>query len=585
MLQQRAPLMPAATPEQGAWGDGSQVPVQPLAMPDQSLDVPFGDPAAPGTATPRSVRAFRAMVLALPAGPAAGLGVLAFAWMTATGAQPLAAALLAAMSAFALYWIALPVAVALAGALWPARPAPLPPVRPLAVAILLPMYGEDAAGTILPAVALLQRLHAQSAGHRFCLRVLSDTRDAARAAEEARVVRAVALRHPGLDVTWRRRPVNHDFKSGNLRDWLQAEGHRHDAVLVLDADSRMGAATVLRLADELAADPTAALIQTVARVAPGRTVWQRLQSVGSEVHGRTLGQGFAAWTGAEGNYLGHNAIFRPVAFARCAGLPHLPGRAPRGGVILSHDFVEAALLRRAGWAVRVLPEADESFEQAPETLAAHIRRDRRWCQGNLQHLRLLRVPGLHPVSRLHFVQGAMAYLSSLWWLALLILFALAVPVDRVGDAGLHAPLSPTGLAVAVLALLLAPRLVGVAERLCRGRPTWRLAPALLAELVVSVLLAPALMVQQAQAVLSTLAGRDGGWGPHATGRPGLPALLRLHRWETGLGLVLLALVAMGMVTPWLVQIGLSLLLAAPLSWLVQQDAPAWLRAAEEDRIA
>lgn len=573
MLQHRRPLQPAVPPEQTQW----RGPDQPLAMPDQRLDQPFRDPSAPAAMTPPAVRRFRAVLLALPAGAALGMGVLVFLWMAAAGAAPMAAALLSAMSAFALYWIALPVAVALAGALRPPRPAPPPALCPLSVAILLPMYGEDATETILPAVALMRRLNAAATGHRFCLRVLSDTRDTARAAEEARCLRAVALCDPGLDMAWRRRSQNHDFKSGNLRNWLQAEGHRHDAVLVLDADSRMGAATVLRLADELAADPAAALIQTVARVAPGRTVWQRLQSVGSEVYGRTLGQGFAAWTGAEGNYLGHNAIFRPAAFARCAGLPHLPGRAPRGGVILSHDFVEAALLRRAGWAVRVLPEADESFEQAPETLAAHIRRDRRWCQGNLQHLRLLRVPGLHPVSRLHFVQGAMAYLSSLWWLALLVLFALALPVGRMGDAA--APQLPVGLAVAVVALLLAPRLVGVAERIWRGRPTWRLAPALMAELVISVLLAPVLMVQQAQAVLSALAGRDGGWGPHATGRPGLRVLLRLHRWETGLGFGVLALVAAGMVTPWLAQIGLSLLLAAPLSWLVQQDAPAWLRAA------
>jgi membrane glycosyltransferase len=228
--------------------------------------------------------------------------------------------------------------------------------------------------------------------------------------------------------------------------------------------------------------------------------------------------------------------------------------------------------------VRVLPEAEESFEQAPETLAAHIRRDRRWCQGNLQHLRLLGVPGLHPVSRLHFVQGAMAYLSSLWWLALLVLFALAVPVDGTRDARLAAPLSHTGLAVAVVALLLAPRVVGVAERIWRGRPTWRVAPALVAELGISVLLAPVLMVQQAQAVLAALAGRDGGWGPHVTGRPGMRALLRLHRWETGLGLAVLGLVGLGLVTPWLAQIGVSLFLAAPLSWLVQQDAPGWLRA-------
>jgi membrane glycosyltransferase len=106
-----------------------------------------------------------------------------------------------------------------------------------------------------------------------------------------------------------------------------------------------------------------------------------------------MGRGFALWAGAEGNSLGHNAMLRTRAFAACAGLPHLPGRAPRGGVILSHDFVEAALMRRAGWGVRVMPEAGESLEDTPETLASYLRRDRRWCHGNLQHVRLLLVPG------------------------------------------------------------------------------------------------------------------------------------------------------------------------------------------------
>ncbi|AWB49383.1 hypothetical protein HYN69_13525 [Gemmobacter aquarius] len=124
---------------------------------------------------------------------------------------------------------------------------------------------------------------------------------------------------------------NTDFKSGNIRDWVQSHGAAHDAMLILDADSIMGPRTVMKMADALAAEPGLGLLQTVPRVLPGHTLWQALQSFASEVYGTNMGRGFAMWTGAEGNFLGHNAMVRVGAFARCAGLPHLPGRAPRGG--------------------------------------------------------------------------------------------------------------------------------------------------------------------------------------------------------------------------------------------------------------
>lgn len=148
-------------------------------------------------------------------------------------------------------------------------------------------------------------------------------------------------------------------------------------MLIPDADSVMSAGSVPRMADALASDPALGLIQTVPRVLPGQTGWQGLQSFATEVYGVNMGRGFALWTGADGNYLGHNALVRTRAFDTCAGLPHLPGRAPRGGVILSHDFVEAALLRRDGWGVRMPPGAEDSFEDTPGTLIGYLRRDQR----------------------------------------------------------------------------------------------------------------------------------------------------------------------------------------------------------------
>ena len=460
------------------------------------------------------------------------------------------------------------------------------------------MYGEPADETISHGVRLLAGLHG-GGKHNFALHILSDTRAPSAAASEEAAVAAARRLYPGLTIAYRRRLLNTDYKSGNIRDWVQASGSAFDAMLILDADSVMGVETVVRLADTLAMERGLGLIQTVPRVLPGHTLWQGLQSFASEVYGVNMGRGFAMWTGAEGNFLGHNALVRVAAFAACAGLPHLPGRAPRGGVILSHDFVEAALLRRAGWGVRMLPEADDSFEDTPQTLIGYLRRDQRWCQGNLQHVRLLLTPGLHPLSRFHLLQGAMAYLSSVWWLALLILWALPGQGGAMPDMFANNPLLPTwptlppvtqaAIAGLVGAMLLAPKILGIIGYLRRRALSWAQAPRfaglVLAEVVLSALLAPALMVHQVRAVLRTVWGLDGGWMPHVAGRSDLRTLLRFHSVETGLGLGLLVLACAGQLSLWLLPVVISLCLTVPLAALVQLPRRAFQIRLSLQRIA
>ena len=549
-----------------------------LPMPNQSLIAPFLDPAAPGTQRRPGNLVLRVLTLGLPMVVTLGLGALCLGWFAQDGHLSLAEGVLVAMTVFAFYWVVLSVATATLGLFWRVPSAPVAARHGLATAILLPMYGEPALPTISHAVTLLSGLSRAQTTHRFSLHILSDTRDQGLANAEGAMARLLATRHPGLAVHYRRRAQNTDFKSGNIRTWVQAEGGAYDAMLVLDADSVMTPEAVIVLAETLAADPACGLIQTVPRVDPGATLWQHLQSFASEVYGTTLGRGFALWAGDEGNFLGHNALIRTRAFAASAGLPHLPGRAPRGGVILSHDFVEAALMRRAGWGIRMLPQAHGSFEDTPATLPGYVRRDTRWCQGNMQHLRLLAVPGLHPLSRFHLAQGAMVYLSSVWWLAILLLWALQ-GVFTSGPLPALSALPPTGqwvLPGAVALMLLAPKLIGIAgylieHRRSPNRPLRHFALWALAEAALSVLLAPTLMVHQVRAVLRTIAGFNGGWAPHSTARLGLVALARFHGVETALGLGLLTLAARGDLTPWLWPIGISLSLAIPLSWLVQHD--------------
>ncbi len=564
-------------------------PPQPLAMPDQSFRAPFSDPAAPGVRSPRSVKALRLAVLTLPLCVTLALAWIGFGWFTVDGHLAATEAALVAVTVFAFYWVVLSVATSALGLFWRPRPQ-VQALHGLSVAILLPMYGEPAAATIGNAVSLLAAL-SDKGRHRFSLHVLSDTRDPDAARDELASISAARLTHPGLTLHYRRRTTNTDYKSGNIRDWVTTRGQDHDAMLILDADSVMGAGSVTLMADRMAVEPGLGLIQTVPRVLGGHTLWQRMQSFASEVYGANLGRGFALWTGAEGNFLGHNALVRTRAFAASAGLPHLPGRAPRGGVILSHDFVEAALIRRAGWGVRMLPEASESFEDTPETLPGYLRRDRRWCQGNMQHLRLLATPGLHIVSRFHLLQGAMAYLASVWWLALLALWALSGQGGTLPDPFLTSHLMPVfpdlpSIDQAVLTstvglMLLGPKLLGITAHLRdRGLHLRQLpgfAASVLVEIALSVLLAPALMVHQVRAVLRTLAGFDGGWIPHLAGRPRLATLLRFHLTETALGVALLGLCALGQVDAWLLPVAGSLFLTSPLSWLVQREARlGWL---------
>ncbi len=543
-----------------------------LPMPDQSLTAPFVDPSAPGPQTARGVLVLRGLTLGIPMIVTLSLGALSLGWFARDGHLSVAEGALVVMTLFTLYWVVLSVATATLGLFWRATTVPAAH-QGLTAAILLPMYGEPALPTITHAVTLLTGLSRAKTTHRFALHILSDTRDPAAARAEAAIARLMATRHPGLAVHYRRRAQNLDFKSGNIRAWVQAEGGAFDVMLVLDADSVMTPDSVILMADTLAADPSCGLVQTVPRVALGTTLWQHLQTFASEVYGTTLGRGFALWSGQEGNFLGHNALIRTRAFATSAGLPHLSGRAPRGGVILSHDFVEAALMRRAGWGIRMLPQARGSYEDTPATLPGHVRRDTRWCQGNMQHLRLLAMPGLHPVSRFHLAQGAMVYLSSVWWLALLVLWAL----HGVFSTGSLSDMPPVGQGVVsgfVALMLFAPKLIGMADYLIehgRTRPLGNFALWALAEATLSVLLAPTLMVHQVRAVLRTLVGINGGWAPHSATRPGLAALARFHAVETALGLCLLTLAAVGDLSPWLLPIGISLSLAIPLSWLVQRE--------------
>jgi membrane glycosyltransferase len=470
-------------------------------------------------------------------------------------------------------------------------------VPPLKVALLVPIYHEVPWDVFGNAAAMLEDLAARNTPHRYSLFILSDSQDAGIAAQEWRAFERLKAQAPqGIAVYYRRRADNRDKKIGNLVDWITGWGAGFEGMLVLDADSLMSGRAIDRLSGELAADPDAGLIQSFPMLIGADTLFARMQQFSNIAYGWLLAEGLSLWARHEGNYWGHNAIIRTRAFASSAGLPYLRGRKGQRDLILSHDFVEAGLLRRAGWRVRFLPRVTGSFEETPCTLIDYALRDRRWCRGNLQHLQLLRTAGLHPVSRFHLLHGAVSYLLSPAWFILLVFWALLGKdadtnvIRYFNEANPLFPDWPPAMShidsavflIIMYAMLLAPKLAGAgiiaatprATRAFGGRGSFLIA--VLVEVALSIAYAPVLMIQQTKAVLRAMCSRTEPWAPQqrSAQRYPLAVLVKFHWGESVLGLVLFAGLWAGLISLWLVPIVASLVMAVPLSALSGLDIAA-----------
>jgi membrane glycosyltransferase len=408
-----------------------------------------------------------------------------------------------------------------------------------AVAVLLPVYNEDMAAVgrrIARMTSDLARLGMAPLFHFF---VLSDSRPEAEAAERAacRLLR----RTGGSPIFYRRRPLNEQRKPGNIAEWVRRFGGAYESMLVLDADSRMSGEAMVRLASAIENDPAIGLIQTNPQLTAGRTLFARWQQFAVAFYGPIFSAGLDWWSGDEATFWGHNAIIRVRAFAESCGLPSLPGREPLGGHIMSHDMVEAALLRRRGWKTRMMVLRSGTYEECPPTLIDHAVRDRRWCQGNLQHLRLLDAAGLHWVSRLQLLMGASSYLTSPLWLLLLLIGVLQSL--RIGGP-IAGPGTPAWLIAVTAILLFGPKLLaliwaGFDRQLVRTLGGWRgIAVGMLADIPLSILVAPIMMASQCRAIFEILTGRISGWAPQRRETTGLrlAEAFGYYQWHVLLGL-------------------------------------------------
>ncbi len=576
-------------------------------MPVQNLRRPFRDSRAPDLEDVGNVALWRVLAFSPAMAATLGLAWVIYGWFADQGLSMIEALLLI-LICFNFFWISFTVSTVLLGLYSLNQPSHRPrrgPVQPLRVALLMPIYNEVPWYVLGNARSMLEELRATGGPHEYAVFVLSDTRDDAIAAQEQESV--LALRRelgPDIGLYYRRRRMNKDRKVGNVAEWVQRWGGGWPAMIVLDADSLMTGRAISRLTNALARDPAAGLIQSFPQLIGAQSLFARMQQFANGVYGAALAEGVAQWCGREGNYWGHNAIIRTEAFAACAGLPRVRSLIGRDSLIMSHDFVEAGLLRRAGWGVRFLPRIRGSYEETPQTLIDHVQRDRRWCQGNLQHLNLLWSRGFASLSRFHLFHGAMGYLMSPIWFALLVMWALIGSGEEASVLTYFSasnPLMPTWpemsearhvLIIALMyAMLLAPKVLGVLSLpLTGGRfrefgGGARFAVSFLSEVMLSILYAPILMVQQMIAVFRTVLGLQKGWNPQARmgGRYGLRTLVVCHALETVSGAALAAGIAAGLVSLWLLPIAISLALAIPLSALSGVSIRGWLETREAVR--
>lgn len=464
-------------------------------------------------------------------------------------------------------------------------------------AILVCTYNEAPDRIFGMAVATMRSIARLEQQDSFDLFVLSDTTDPDVWIQEEAAFQAVREREAGCSrIFYRRRSANTGKKAGNVADWCRRWGANYDYMLVLDADSLMTGEAVTKLAAIIERNPDFGLVQTVPISIGRNTLFARLQQFAGRLYGPMLATGLAFWHRGVSNFWGHNAIIRTRAFIESAGLPMLPGKPPFGGPILSHDFVEAALLNRAGWRVCMVPDLPGSYEEIPPSLIDFAMRDRRWAQGNLQHSRVLFASGFHWVSRVHMAMGIMAYVSALVWL-MFLLIALSLTLQSIytvpqyftDDFSLFPnwPMQDSArsleLLILTLCILLLPKLFAYLlaimdskQRRGFGGPLILLA-GVLVETILSSLFAHIMMLLQSSAVLDVFRGRDSGWKPQRRDDGSLPTaeIMQFHATHIVLGVMLttLTLYSSFILFLWMLPASLGLVFSGPLSaWSARRSA-------------
>jgi len=403
---------------------------------------------------------------------------------------------------------------------------------PLAgTAIIVPMYNEDVSRVFEGLRVIYRSLQEAHRLEHFDFFLLSDSDQPNQWIQEEVAWVELCKQVGGLGrIFYRKRRQAINRKSGNVADFLRRWGRNYRYMVILDADSLMTGPALVRLVALMEKNPAVGIIQTAPRIVNGETLYSRIQQFANRLYSPLFLAGLNYWQQQDGNYWGHNAIIRVQPFIEHCCLPDLPGREPFGGRILSHDFVEAALMRRAGWQVWIAHDIEGSYEEGPPTLIDSAKRDRRWCQGNMQHSWLLFARGFGPINRAHLFLGIMGYVASPLWLLFLLLSSINVvrgvasggftslPQDYTSVFGyiVEVPEALT-LFVFTMLLLFLPKALSVIitvrdrELTAAFGGSARFVTSALLESAVSALLAPINMLFNSRFVVFTLLGQGVTW--------------------------------------------------------------------------
>ena len=463
------------------------------------------------------------------------------------------------------------------------------PMNPEArTAIIMPICNEDVATVFAGLRATCESVAATGHARQFDVFVLSDsytpeTAAAERAAwEDLRAALAESPNQPQVEVYYRLRTRRTHRKAGNVADFCRRWGKDYRYMVVLDADSVMSGDCLTSMVKLMEANPTAGIIQTATQAIGHVTLHARAQQFASRVTGRLFTLGMQFWQLGESHYWGHNAIIRVEPFMKHCALAPIKGTGGMSGGIMSHDFVEAALMRRAGYNVWLVSDLVGSYEQQPPDLLAELQRDRRWCQGNLQNARLMMEPGIHPVHRAMFVTGTMAYVSAPLWLAFLTLgTALWLSGSSLVSSWSVLPAELAGLWIWTLCLLFLPRVLGIAAVLMRGEQrqyggVWGLVKSSVLESGLAIVQAPVRMLAHSLFVVVALTGIKLDWKSPPREAAAVPWKIAAAQLAPMTLVIAMLAVGVAMIDPsaliWLMPVGLPLLLAIPLTVLTSQIA-------------
>jgi membrane glycosyltransferase len=424
-------------------------------------------------------------------------------------------------------------------------------------ALIMPIANEDVARVFAGLRATYESVAGSGELERFDFFILSDSNDADIATAEICAWRELVQAVGGEGrIFYRRRRRRVKRKSGNVDDFCRRWGAGYRYMVVLDADSVMSGQCLSSLVRMMEANPGAGIIQSAPRAIGRDTFYARVQQFATRVYGPLFTAGLHFWQLGESYYWGHNAIIRMEPFMRHCMLAPLPGRGALAGDILSHDFVEAALMRRAGWAVWIAYDTPGSYEELPPNLLDELKRDRRWCQGNLMNFRLFLVRGMHPVHRVVFLNGMMSYMSAPLWFTFLMLSTALLAVQTLLPVTYFTQphqLMPTwpqwhpdravALFTVTASLLFLPKLLAVVRLWIRGTSRYggaiRLTISMLIEVLFSMLLAPVRMMFHTKFVNAALLGLSIVWKspPRDDSQTSWGEAIRRHGVQTLIGIV------------------------------------------------